>query len=337
MEPREGPVPGLVVRQRHAPRPAAGSRPAAWPPRACRRASCPDCASGWPRRSAGSRHRSGRTIPTSTSTTTSATSRCPQPGTERTLFDLAAVLAAAPLDRTRPLWEFTIIDGLGGGGAALFQKIHHTVTDGEGGVRMSAEFIDFSREGAARRTTERRPHASRTIGRRAGAERSSRPRAGDGVAQPPARARARTAGRCRRGRPAPPPGAHPGRRIEVVASVQSLARQAAVTDRAHSPLWTERSLRRRFEVLRIPLDDTKRAAEGTRRERQRSVRCRRGGCGRRVSPAKGVDVDELRISMPVSTRTDRFDGWQRIHTGTSCSFLSGSPTLSNASRRSATD
>src|SRR6476661_1541024 len=71
----------------------------------------------------------------------------PEPADDRALFDLAAVLASAPLDRTRPLWEFTIIDGLDGGRAALFQKIHHTITDGEGGVRMSAEFIDFSRDG----------------------------------------------------------------------------------------------------------------------------------------------------------------------------------------------
>src|SRR5262249_24170942 len=71
----------------------------------------------------------------------------PEPRTERTLFDLAVALEAAPLDRTRPLWGFTIIDDVGDGGAALFQKIHHTVTDGEGGCRMSAEFIDFSREG----------------------------------------------------------------------------------------------------------------------------------------------------------------------------------------------
>ena len=48
---------------------------------------------------------------------------------------------------------------------------------------------------------------------------------------------------------------------EVVGAAQSLIRQAAVTDHARSPLWTERSLRRRFEVLRIPLDDTKRAAK----------------------------------------------------------------------------
>src|SRR4051812_23968467 len=43
----------------------------------------------------------------------------PAPGDERTLFDLAAVLAAAPLERTRPLWEFTIVEGLDGDRAAL--------------------------------------------------------------------------------------------------------------------------------------------------------------------------------------------------------------------------
>src|SRR3954454_7873949 len=68
----------------------------------------------------------------------------PPPGTDRDLFDLASVLAQVPFDRTRPLWEFTVIDGLAGGRAALFQKIHHTVTDGEGGVRMSAQFLDLA-------------------------------------------------------------------------------------------------------------------------------------------------------------------------------------------------
>src|SRR5437763_359188 len=48
---------------------------------------------------------------------------------------------------------------------------------------------------------------------------------------------------------------------EVVGAAQSLVRQASVTDHARSPLWKERSLRRRFEVVRIPLDDTKRAAK----------------------------------------------------------------------------
>src|SRR4051794_144975 len=174
----------------------------------------------------------------------------PRPGTERMLFDLAAVLAAAPLDRTRPLWEFTIIDGVGDGGAALFQKIHHTVTDGEGGVRMSAEFIDFSREGqpeAARPAAETRDEAEppASLFATATVTAAHNLRRGVGLGR---RAAESAAGLLRH------PARIPSTGMDVAASVQSLARQAAVTNRAHSPLWTERSLRRRFEVLRIPLD-----------------------------------------------------------------------------------
>src|SRR3954471_8196286 len=73
----------------------------------------------------------------------------PAPGTDRELYDLASLLASTPFDRTRPLWEFTVIEGLEGGRAALFQKIHHTVMDGEGRVRMAVEFLDLERNPAA--------------------------------------------------------------------------------------------------------------------------------------------------------------------------------------------
>src|SRR5439155_5742918 len=92
---------------------------------------------------------------------------------------------------------------------------------------------------------------------------------------------------------------------EVVDAAQSLIRQAAVTDHARSPLWTARSLRRRFEVLRIPLDDTKRAAKALGGSvNDVFVSGAAAGAGK-YHRAKGVDVEELRISMPVSTRSDR--------------------------------
>ena len=70
----------------------------------------------------------------------------PAPGSNRQLFDLAALFVQDPFDRTRPLWEFAIIEGLEGGRAAMVQKMHHTITDGEGGIRMSEQFIDITRE-----------------------------------------------------------------------------------------------------------------------------------------------------------------------------------------------
>jgi WS/DGAT/MGAT family acyltransferase len=229
----------------------------------------------------------------------------PHPATERTLYDLAADLAAAPLDRTRPLWEFTIIDGLEGGRAALLQKIHHTVTDGQGGVRMSAEFLDFSREGqpdaAPEPAAETEPSAqpAQNIFTTAAETASHNLRRGLGASR---RAAEGAVDLLRH------PERIPATGLEAVASVQSLARQAAVTDHAHSPLWTERSLRRYFDVLRITLDDTKRASKALGGSVNDLFVAGAAGAAGAYHRAKGVDVDELRISMPVSTRTDRSMG-----------------------------
>ena len=81
-------------------------------------------------------------------------------------------------------------------------------------------------------------------------------------------------------------------------------RQVVVSDPARSPVWTERSLRRRIEVLQVPIDEAKAAAKelgGSLNDF--FVAGAAGGAGayhRKV----GQPVDELRISMPVSTRKD---------------------------------
>ena len=60
----------------------------------------------------------------------------PPPGGFRQLLDLAATLAATPLDRARPLWELTIVEGLEGGRSAVLQQVHHSLSDGVGGMRL---------------------------------------------------------------------------------------------------------------------------------------------------------------------------------------------------------
>jgi diacylglycerol O-acyltransferase len=71
---------------------------------------------------------------------------CPKPGTLRQVLDLASLFVADPLDRTRPLWQFMVVEGLRGGKAALVQKMHHTITDGERGVELSLQYFDFERD-----------------------------------------------------------------------------------------------------------------------------------------------------------------------------------------------
>jgi len=223
----------------------------------------------------------------------------PGKGTMRDVLDLAATFSSDPFDRTRPLWEFVVVEGVEGGRAAMLQKIHHGISDGEGAVRMSAEFIDFSRDQADPEpiaVADPIPDGPPTNIFASALETTEHNlRRGLGVSQ---RAIGELATLARSPQRIPAVGA------EIAATLQSGVRQLAVTDHHHSPLWTERSLRHRIEVLRIPLEDAKLAAKalgGTVNDL--FVAGAAGGAGA-YHRAKGADVGELRISMPVSTRGD---------------------------------
>ncbi|MGD2032718.1 MAG: wax ester/triacylglycerol synthase family O-acyltransferase [Gammaproteobacteria bacterium] len=66
--------------------------------------------------------------------------------TRRKLFDGAARLHTPELDRTRPLWEFHIIDRVQGGRFAIYSKIHHAYADGVTLVDWTARGLSESRE-----------------------------------------------------------------------------------------------------------------------------------------------------------------------------------------------
>lgn len=56
----------------------------------------------------------------------------PWPGGERELGLAVSRLHSIPLERSRPLWEFTLIEGLQPARFALYLKIHHALSDGVG-------------------------------------------------------------------------------------------------------------------------------------------------------------------------------------------------------------
>ncbi|WFR71148.1 wax ester/triacylglycerol synthase family O-acyltransferase [Prescottella defluvii] len=70
--------------------------------------------------------------------------------------DLDAVLEVArrstmeAFDTARPLWQFTLLSGLDTGRTALVLKVHHSLTDGLGGIQIAHEIVDFAREGTDR-------------------------------------------------------------------------------------------------------------------------------------------------------------------------------------------
>lgn len=68
----------------------------------------------------------------------------PHPGTEDQLKSLVGRLMSQQLDRTRPLWEIFIVEGLEDGGFALVSKIHHCMIDGISGIDLMAVILDFT-------------------------------------------------------------------------------------------------------------------------------------------------------------------------------------------------
>ena len=54
------------------------------------------------------------------------------------VLDLAATMTVQGFDRSRPLWEFVVLEGLPEGRTALLQKLHHSVGDGKAGVALLA-------------------------------------------------------------------------------------------------------------------------------------------------------------------------------------------------------
>lgn len=72
----------------------------------------------------------------------------PGAGTWADVLEFARICAMDDFDRNRPLWEFTLLDGLADGGAAYVTKLHHALTDGIGGLQLAALVIDAGPEEA---------------------------------------------------------------------------------------------------------------------------------------------------------------------------------------------
>jgi diacylglycerol O-acyltransferase / wax synthase len=68
----------------------------------------------------------------------------PKPGTIAQLHLACAKLHSQLMDRNRPLWQFTIFEGLQNGHWAFYSKIHHAALDGKGGTVLANAVLDLS-------------------------------------------------------------------------------------------------------------------------------------------------------------------------------------------------
>ena len=91
----------------------------------------------------------------------------PEPGDWRQLMIQVARLHSRPLDRSRPLWEAYIIEGLDNipnlpkGSFAMFMKFHHASVDGMAGLHLASQLLSLSPSTAAPSSEQRTVYVDR--------------------------------------------------------------------------------------------------------------------------------------------------------------------------------
>ncbi len=213
------------------------------------------------------------------------------------VLDVAAEMAVESFDRERPLWECAYVEGLDEGRSALIIKVHHSFTDGVGGVALLDIFLD-----AARRPARRDPAELPELR----AAKSSPPSVAAVVERS-------TTVQARIARTAVDAMLHPVRTVSsTVAGGRSAVRLLAPSGGALSPLFTERGPGRSLGIHQVGLDDLHDAAA-------------RHGCtlnhlfvagvidgAVEYHRRRGARPSELRVTMPISIRrkADRGGGNQ---------------------------
>ena len=70
----------------------------------------------------------------------------PSPGGDEQLLTLVSRIISQRLDRTKPLWEMWLVEGLADGRFAIIAKTHHAMIDGVGGVDLLTALFDLGPE-----------------------------------------------------------------------------------------------------------------------------------------------------------------------------------------------
>ena len=242
----------------------------------------------------------------------------PAPGSQRQLLDLVAATYQDPYDRTRPLWMFYVIEGLEDGKGALFWKIHHSVADGTGAVRLAEAYVQPTRDMPEPRAVDLDSIVAEAVTAEQ-IEPARGPKIVGAVVNTLTHAARRQGGIARRTiSELAMWGADPMRPRDLAAGVVRTARQArdqlSGGDEAEgegeggSPLWRQRSRHRHLELLSYPLDAALAASK------------RLGGSlndwfvtgvvngAVAYHEKRGASLTSLRTSFVVSTRTDRAIG-----------------------------
>jgi WS/DGAT/MGAT family acyltransferase len=215
----------------------------------------------------------------------------PAPGGRRELAELVQRVHSRPLDRTKPLWEMYLIEGLEDGYVAVLSKSHHAMIDGISGMDIATVMFDFTPQPQRVEARPWRPEPEPSDGR------LLLEAVADQVRNP---ARALVEGAVRALRA---PQEAVDRLAGLLGGIRSLA---ALGQAPAGPFNVPVGANRRFAMAEVPVADAKtvkNALGGTVNDvilaavtgALRTVLLRRG------HPMRGL---KLRAMVPVSTRDD---------------------------------
>ena len=183
----------------------------------------------------------------------------PAPGGRRELAEWSSQFFSQRLDRRRPLWEMTLLEGLEGGRWALATKTHHCMVDGVGSVDVGHLLLDVSADAPAESEPPHPDPGARITRPSRTARASGRPQAGplsslarvweglDSFAPLAVAAQLTRAGIH---------GAlHPAQALADARAAAELILREEIHGAPYTSLNRAIGTRRRFEVVSLPLQD----------------------------------------------------------------------------------
>lgn len=235
------------------------------------------------------------------------------PGTDRQLFDLTALLLADPYDRSRPLWQFFVIDGLAEGRGALFWRFHHSIMDGRAAIRLTESYMDLLRAVPMAESVDIAALIAKAATLAAHGDAEGTNSSVSGVTGQVVDALRGSIGLARRvASEVLLIGADPSRGPEVGASVahtvQVVRDQLGSPGSAGSTLWKNRSRQRRVEALSMPLAEAKVAAKALGGSINDLFVAGAVAGAMAYHAAHGEKPEYLNVSFVVSTRDDSVIG-----------------------------
>ncbi len=217
------------------------------------------------------------------------------PRTLATVLEFARKTGMAGLDRDRPLWEFTFIEGIEGGQTALVMKLHHSLTDGVGGMDIARLLFDVERDPG-----DLGPMPEAPVGEQLGTLDLARDALGYDWSQLFDLSKRRLSSAVGDVTHAL---RHPREAItETAATGQSIARFVEPVSDTLSPIMTERHVTWHYDVLAFPLAEILNAAHAAGAKHNDAFLSAVTAGLRIYHERHDTHVDELRVTMPVSIR-----------------------------------